>query len=242
MLLMRRKQGDVFMDDFFFQLKEFNAISIFLRLFFAVVFGGTIGFERGLRKRAAGLRTFALVCAGAALAMITNEYLFLMYGSTVDPGRMSSQVISGVGFLGAGTIIFNGEKVRGLTTAASLWATAAVGIAIGSGFFLGAFFGFFVIFTATVFMHKLEEKADKNNRLIDVYVEIKKNFGIVELINYISENNFALYSVEKSKNKKSKGDVECFCLEINLRKQFEHGDIVSQVNMLESVVYAEEIK
>ncbi len=228
------------MENFVAMIKDFNAVSIFLRLFFAVVFGGTIGFERRLRKRSAGLRTFALVCAGAALAMITNEYLYLRYNMTVDPGRMSAQVISGVGFLGAGTIILNGEKVKGLTTAASLWATAAVGIAVGSGFFLGAFFGFFVIFTSTTFMHKLEEKADKNNRFIEVYIEIKKDSGMAELINYISENDFALYSLEKRKKKDD--DNLYFNIEINLKKQIEHGEIIAGINLLESVIYAEEIK
>ncbi|MCI8804336.1 MAG: MgtC/SapB family protein [Clostridiales bacterium] len=222
-------------------LSEFNIISIFLRLILAVMFGGIIGLERRMRKRNAGLRTFALVCAGSALAMLTNEYLILRYEMAVDPGRMASQVISGVGFLGVGTIILNGEKVRGLTTAASLWATAAVGIAVGSGFFLGAFFGFFVIFVSTTFMHKFEERADKNNKFITVYIEIKKEIGMACIVKYIADNDFSLYSVDKLEKREEKDDLYVY-VEINLKRHVEHGKVILDINLLDGVVYAEEIK
>jgi len=222
-------------------LSEFNIVSIFLRLIFAVVFGGTIGLERRMRKRNAGLRTFALVCAGSALAMMTNEYLILRYEMATDPGRIASQVISGVGFLGVGTIILSGEKVRGLTTAASLWATAAVGIAVGSGFFLGALFGFLAIFISTTFMHKFEERVDKKNKFIIVYAEIKKEAGMSGIIKYISDNDFSLYSVEKLKKNKEKSDLYVY-IEINLKKHIEHGKIISDINLLDDVIYAEEMK
>ncbi len=223
-------------------LEEFNILSVFIRLLLAVLFGGIIGFERRLRKRSAGLRTFALVCVGSALAMVTNEYLFLHYHMTGDPGRMAAQVISGVGFLGAGTIILNGRKVKGLTTAASLWATAAVGIAVGGGFVLGAFFGFFIIITATTIMHKFEEKMDKNNKFIQIYVELERETGMTELIKYISENDFSLYSVEKKKTKDLPKDKIGVYVEINLKKYVEHSEVISQINLLESISYAEEMR
>ncbi len=222
-------------------LGEFNAVSIFLRLFLAVVFGGIIGLERRLRKRDAGLRTFALVCAGAALAMITNEYIFLRHNMTADPGRMASQVISGVGFLGAGMIILNGKQVKGLTTAASLWATAAVGIALGSGFFIGASFGFFIIFVSTTFMYKIEERAAKDSKFILMYIETKKEIGTSEIIKYIKEKDFLLCSIEKSEERKQNDNL-CVYVEINIKKYIEHNEIISEINLLNSVVYAEEIR
>ena len=95
-------------------LTEFNFISVFVRLFLAGLFGGIIGLERGIKRRPAGLRTFSLVCVGAAMAMISNEYLFLTHNQIGDVSRMSSQVISGIGFLGAGTIILKGDnKTKG---------------------------------------------------------------------------------------------------------------------------------
>ena len=114
-------------------------LEILVRLLLAVLLGGFIGYEREHTNRPAGFRTHILVCAGAALVMATSEYLVRRYSiSAVDPARLGAQVISGIGFLGAGTIIRDGVNVRGLTTAASLWAVSCVGIAVGCGFYLGA--------------------------------------------------------------------------------------------------------
>lgn len=108
-----------------------------LRLLLSAAFGAFIGYEREHSNHPAGLRTHALVCLGAALVMTLSEYLSYYYGLT-DPTRMGAQVISGIGFLGAGAIIKEGFTVRGLTTAATLWAVACVGLAVGSGFYVGA--------------------------------------------------------------------------------------------------------
>lgn len=110
------------------------------RLVLAAFLGGVIGYERELHGRAAGLRTHILVCVGSALIMLTAEYLFAAYQgrATLDPGRFAAQVISGIGFLGAGTILQFRGSVRGLTTAAGLWAAAGIGLAAGTGFYLGA--------------------------------------------------------------------------------------------------------
>ena len=109
---------------------------VIMRLLLAMVLSGLIGFERERHGRAAGLRTHILVCVGATLVMLTAMHL--MGFSETDPGRFAAQVVSGIGFLGAGTIIRSRASVRGLTTAASLWAVAGVGLAVGSGFFIGA--------------------------------------------------------------------------------------------------------
>nr|WP_242855671.1 MgtC/SapB family protein [Ruminiclostridium josui] len=110
---------------------------------------GIIGFEREHVHRPAGFRTHILVCVGSALVMITSEYIYYNFSSHVntDPARLGAQVISGIGFLGAGTIIKEGISVKGLTTAASLWAVSCIGIAVGIGFYVGAF-----IATACIFL------------------------------------------------------------------------------------------
>ena len=121
-------------------LREFNFWTILIRLFTAALLGGVIGLERGRQRRAAGLRTHILVCVGAALTAMVGFFARDMLGiSNSDPLRVSAQVISGIGFLGVGTILVTGRsQVRGLTTAAGLWSTAAVGLAIGIGFYEAA--------------------------------------------------------------------------------------------------------
>ena len=134
-----------------------------IRLVVAVLLSGVIGLERGLKNRAAGFRTFMLVCIGSCVVMMTNQYLFQLTGSG-DPVRMGAQVISGVGFLGAGCILLKkgNSRVTGLTTAAGLWATGSIGLAIGIGFYIAALLAFLIVFlTITLFIH-LEKKANRS--------------------------------------------------------------------------------
>lgn len=124
-------------------LTEFNNYSIIFRICLAMLVGSIIGSERGRHGRAAGVRTHTLVCLGSALTVIVGLYSVIRLGMAGDPMRISAQVISGIGFLGAGTIMTrNHFQITGLTTAAGLWTTAAIGLAIGIGFYLGAFAGF----------------------------------------------------------------------------------------------------
>ena len=115
-------------------LREVTLWAVCLRLLTAFLFGGIIGMERGLKNRPAGLRTYMLVCVGSCLIMLTNQYLYQVT-QTGDPMRLGAQVVSGIGFLGAGTIIVTKRnQIKGLTTAAGLWACAGVGLSLGVGF------------------------------------------------------------------------------------------------------------
>jgi len=115
---------------------------VFLRLALSVFLSGLIGLERQIHRRTAGLRTHILVCLGSCLIMLTSLYVFDIYKTKapVDPGRIAAGVITGIGFLGAGTIIREREGVKGLTTAASLWVVAGIGLAVGIGFYSGGIF------------------------------------------------------------------------------------------------------
>ena len=131
---------------------------ILLRLGLACFLGGIIGLERERNKQPAGLRTHILVCIGATLVMLCNIFIYEKYKgvTNIDPARLGAQVISGIGFLGAGTIIKEGLSIRGLTTAASLWVVACLGIAIGLGFYTGAFITTGFILVILIFFSKFE--------------------------------------------------------------------------------------
>ena len=153
-------------------LKELNAVSIAVRIILAVVIGGCIGLDRGRHGRAAGLRTHILVCLGAAMTTMIGLYVSDELGSPGDPLRMGSQVVSGIGFLGAGTIMIrNRSHITGLTTAAGLWATACIGLGIGVGFYEGVLIAFaVVVFTITVLTRL--EKSKKYHYRGAYYVEL----------------------------------------------------------------------
>lgn len=178
-------------------------LTIILRLVLAGMLGGVIGYEREHSNRPAGFRTHILVCIGSSLVMLTSEFIFKIYSGQVntDPARLGAQVISGIGFLGAGTIIRDGFNVRGLTTAASLWAVSAVGIAVGIGFYEGAIVSTILIFLTLIFLKKMEEAISKRNRYKNIYIQadnipgrlaaittlLDKHFIVIRKIEFISD-------------------------------------------------------
>ncbi|MBO5231081.1 MAG: MgtC/SapB family protein [Clostridia bacterium] len=155
---------------------------IIFRLFLALLIGGLIGIERGRHNRAAGMRTHILVCLGATLAAMTGIFAHTVIQNG-DVMRLAAQVISGVGFLGAGMIVLKGSTVKGLTTAAGVWTTATIGIALGYGFYLGAGIcaAFFLISTT---LFALFEKRKRHSE--EIYLEIKDMSLLNETLNEIS--------------------------------------------------------
>ena len=140
---------------------------LFLRLVLACVLGGIIGYERQSRRKSAGLRTNVLVCLGACLIMVLSQALYQnVEGKTnADPARLAAQVVSGIGFLGAGAIMKEGLTVTGLTTAACLWVVAGVGLAVGSGFYSGALVTTALVFATLGSLSRLDEWVDHEKNL-----------------------------------------------------------------------------
>lgn len=167
-------------------LYQFNEITVIIRIVLAAIIGGLIGSERGRHGRAAGLRTHILVCLGAAITSLTSLFISESLGFDGDVARLSAQVISGIGFLGAGMIMIkSGNSITGLTTAAGMWATAAIGIAVGYGFYVGAIVAAVIcIFSVTV-LSRLEKERKSG---VYVYVElpnVNMTEDVVELIRQI---------------------------------------------------------
>ncbi len=141
----------------------FTELHIVLRLVLALVLGGLIGFEREIHGRAAGLRTHILVCVGSALVMLTGMHLFMLFHEIceVDLTKLAAGIITGIGFLGAGTIIRSQTSVSGLTTAASIWTVAGIGLAVGVGFYVGAYTATALVLFVLFFLNRLERKLER---------------------------------------------------------------------------------
>ncbi len=173
------------MENIFNYLRDFNYVTIALRLLLAIIAGGIIGNERGKHGSAAGLRTHILVCIGAAMSALTGYFVYETLGISSDVMRLAAQVVSGIGFLGAGMIIHkNGNIVTGLTTAAGMWATAAIGIALGYGFYSGAIIATVgCVFTAA-FLSRIERKRKETTH---IYVEINLTCNINNVLDEIRD-------------------------------------------------------
>ncbi len=178
-------------------LRDLNVASVALRLALAMLFGGTIGFERGIRQRAAGLRTHMLLCVGSASTMLCSQYIYASYG-VGDPARLSAQVISGIGFLGAGTIIVTKRnEIKGLTTAATLWSTACMGIAVGVGFYECAMIMYILLIIILVFVSVLDKKYLKIPTSTALYLEVRKEAGLGDAIEYIHDVGWNIREVKE---------------------------------------------
>ncbi|MBH1941253.1 MgtC/SapB family protein [Mobilitalea sibirica] len=229
------------MFEFSTDLKALNDTTIILRLALAVLLGGIIGFERGRTGRPAGLRTHILVCLGSAMAIMTNQYVYQEFG-VGDPTRIAAQVISGIGFLGAGTIIVTGRhQVKGLTTAAGLWATACMGLAIGIGFYKAAVFGCGLIVFATVVLHRLDNYMLSKSKVLDVYVEFSDSTTITSVIDTIKETMAHIDAIEMVKPSYGEKATVAAIMTIRLKKKSIRLDAMARICEIAGVEFAEEI-
>lgn len=189
-------------------LRGFNVASVLVRLTLAVVCGGLIGVNREHKRRPAGFRTYMMVCLGAALTMVLGQYQYLMFdtvwkdaqlqvGMTTDVTRFGAQVINGIGFLGTGTILITEQReVKGLTTAAGLWASACMGLAIGAGFYEGMLLGFLAIFLSIKFLPYVEGFLMARSRNMNLYVELTSLERMKDFIQLMKGKGIQIYDVE----------------------------------------------
>ena len=177
-------------------IREVTLMSTVLRITLAMILGGCLGMERELKNRPAGLRTYMLVCVGSCLIMLTNQYSYQVF-QVGDPVRMGAQVVSGIGFLGAGTIIVTRRsQIKGLTTAAGLWASAAIGLAVGIGFYEAAIAGSAVIAIILTILHRLDTVMHRNTKYVEIYVELSGEITLLEFMNRIRDMGIAFDSVQ----------------------------------------------
>lgn len=218
--------------------RELTYPGIIFRIICAVVIGGIIGIERSVKNRPAGLRTHMLVCVGACLIMMTNQYIYQMTG-TGDPMRLGAQVVSGIGFLGAGTIIVTKHsQIKGLTTAAALWASAGVGLALGIGFYEAALTTALAIYCTLTILHTLERKVNQKTRVLEVYIEIRSDVSLRAIIDSLRGLNLTIEDLQPEREVSSE-DARAFILTLKSPHRRDHLHLMEQLQDIEGIVYIE---
>lgn len=228
-------------------LRDLNLLSIVVRIILAILIGGALGIERERKNRPAGFRTYILVCLGATLVMMTNQYVYNVY-EIGDPVRMGAQVISGIGFLGAGTIIVTGRnKITGITTAASLWAAACSGLAIGIGFYEGAAICGVVIVFIMSGLQRFDVWTRKHSKYVDLYIEYNSGEGSLgEFMEYAKEQSLELSNIQMSQNvfyheENGKQRILSVTLTAVSNVKRTHAELIEVLSHAKGIQYIEEL-
>ena len=241
------------MQDWLSVLREFNIASVILRLALAMFCGGYIGLERGRKRRAAGFRTYMLVSVGAALTMLLGQYEFHMLegtwshmaqlaGNKIDVARFGAQVINGIGFLGAGTIIVTGrQEVKGLTTAAGLWASACMGLAIGAGFYECMGVAFLLIFLSIRLLPVIENFIIESSPNMNLYIEFRSLDDVGKILTKVKQLGIHIYEVENSRGSGELHRNPSAVLAMRLNQKLHHTQVMTSLMDLDYVTTIEEV-
>lgn len=222
------------------QLIELSLVTVLLRLLLAVLCGGAVGLERERKGRPAGFRTHILVCVGAVLCMMTNQYLLRFIGST-DTARLGAGVLTGISFLGAGTIMVTGQRqVKGLTTAAGLWASAAMGLAIGVGFYEAALLACAVIFIVERALQNVSRQRQRVKHM-ELYLELRDTHALGELIATLRSRNLKAEDVDIIKPEMAEKPSLIAFVTLRSSEAVSSEDVLTMLRALDAVLCAEEM-
>lgn len=222
-------------------LRDLNLVSICLRILLTLLVGGVLGIERGSKNRPAGFRTYVLVCLGACLVMMTNQFVYQQY-NTSDPVRMGAQVISGIGFLGAGTImVTRRNQIKGMTTAAGLWTAACCGLAIGIGFYEGALLGGIALFFVMSTLRRMDAYIHQHSKAIELYVELQDGGPLSDFLQYVRDLEFDVLDIQMKKTKMMPDAGVCAVLSLESRRKRTHVEMVTQLSIAPGVLFVEEL-
>ena len=225
----------------FLRGENLDLLSITVRLVLAVICGGIIGIERERKRRPAGFRTHILICLGAAMTTLTSQYIVLELKLFTDLARLGAQVIAGIGFIGAGTIIVTKRRqVKGLTTAAGLWTAAIVGLCCGAGFFEGAVFATLIILLAELVFAKLEYFIVSNAKSFNLFVEYSESSKLANIVDTIKKSGAYILDMEITKSNDENKHL-CATFSMKLPRKLSHSGIMTLVAKIEGVVSVEEL-
>lgn len=211
------------------------------RILTALLISGILGMERGMKNRPAGLRTYMLVCMGSCLIMLTNQYIYQLTAAG-DPMRLGAQVVSGIGFLGAGTIVTTRRShIRGLTTAAGLWTAAGVGLALGIGFYEAALIAGLSIFLIMTLLHQLDTRMHRNTRILEIYVELSPPLSLGAFIHSIREQGLEITDIQHDKDGVLESGQRAFIATLRSPKRRNHVLLIEEIRKIEGISYLEEL-
>lgn len=229
------------MEEFRRIFMEWSTLSVAVRLTTAFLVGTMIGVERRSKRKGAGIKTYSLVCLGAALVMLTGQYISINFSGNMDVARLGAQVISGVGFLGAGTIMVTGRnQVKGLTTAAGLWACACLGLAIGIGFIDGALIATLLIFITLKVLAKIDLMLHFKTKMLELYIEFESNKNIVDFLQEIKKKKIRIDGFELGKSK-IKGEGPNIVVTMQLPRGVVYTSILQEIKLMDGIHYVEEL-
>ena len=220
---------------------SWNLLAITIRLLFALTVGLIIGIDRERKRRVAGIKTHILVCLGSALVMITSQYMMLEFGEIADISRMGAQVISGVGFFGVGTIIVTGRnQVKGLTTAASIWVCACVGLAAGIGFVEGVVIVLVLLILTLKVLGRLDTLVRKSGKEVDLYIEFVDNKSLLHFCDKMKSDGHRIAKMQLGKCE-SENDLPNAIFSIRTRDRDHASKLAVEVRRLKYVKMVEEL-
>ena len=217
-----------------------SQMELLLRIVIAACIGYVIGYERKNREKAAGMRTHAIVCMGAALIMVVSKYGFSDIPEW-DASRVAAQIVSGVGFLGAGVIFIRNNSVSGLTTAAGLWAAAIIGLAIGGGFYEGGLCGTVIVLLAELYFSELEYRILDHAPEINLYMEYRDKECLDRVLYLFRISRLKLQNMEITRATGSDKHNACAIFSLRLNKNCSIKELLERVKLIEGVVSVEEL-
>lgn len=228
--------------EIFNDFRDMTLLSVILRMLCAMFCGGIIGIEREYKRRPAGFRTHILICMGAAMTTLTSQYLYLCMGYYTDMARLGAQVVAGIGFIGAGTIIVTKQqRVKGLTTAAGLWVAAIVGLTLGAGFFEGGIFVTFLVLATEALLVKLEYRLLNNTRERIYYIEYSDKECLETILGLFKEKNIQVLNLEITRAEESEDHNASAIFCARMKKDGETKNIESLLNLVQGLLLVEEL-
>lgn len=223
-------------------LRDFNTMTVVLRMLLAVLCGGAIGIEREFKRRPAGFRTHILICLGAAITTLTSQYLFFVMGYATDLARLGAQVIAGIGFIGAGTIIVTRrQRVKGLTTAAGLWANAIVGLTLGGGFYEAAVLTTVLILLAELLFSRLEFYILNSSPEVNLYLEYSAHTNLDKVMKTLRGRNVSISGMEITRSTEAGEHNSCVIFSLRLPKKLRADVLIAELTNCEGVIVVQEL-